>query len=49
LEDPAVGANLSAIAHDLGFSSHSHFVRVMRRHAGMTPSAVRDVLLSNVR
>jgi len=41
LEDPEAGSNLSAIAHDLGFCSHSHFVRVMRRHAGATPSAVR--------
>ena len=44
LEDSAAAANLSAIAHDLGFSSHSHFVRVMRRYAGATPSAVRTLL-----
>ncbi|HKW47965.1 MAG TPA: AraC family transcriptional regulator [Gemmatimonadaceae bacterium] len=48
LEDPAAGNNLSAIAHDLGFCSHSHFVRVMRRCAGMTPSAVRDFLTTGV-
>jgi len=36
--------NLSAVAHDLGFSSHSHFVRAMRRYAGATPSAVRAFL-----
>ena len=41
LEDPVAGNNLSAIAHDLGFCSHSHFVRVMRRYLGVTPSAVR--------
>jgi AraC-like DNA-binding protein len=44
LEDPAAGNNLSAIAHDLGFCSHSHFVSVMRRYAGVTPSAVRALL-----
>lgn len=44
LEDPAGGNNLSAIAHDLGFCSHSHFVRVMRRYAGVTPSAARALL-----
>ena len=41
LEDPVAGNNLSAIAHDLGFSSHSHFVRVMRRYADVTPSVAR--------
>ena len=46
LEDPAAGNNLSAIAHDLGFCSHSHFVRVMRRHAGVTPSAMRALVSS---
>jgi len=44
LEEPATGNNLSAIAHDLGFSSHSHLVRVMRRYAGTTPSAIRQFL-----
>jgi AraC-like DNA-binding protein len=44
LEDPKTGGNLSAIAHDLGFCSHSHFVRVMRRYAGVTPSAARAKL-----
>lgn len=44
LEHSAAGNNLSAIAHDLGFCSHSHFVRVMRRYAGATPSAVRALL-----
>ena len=44
LEDPIAGSNLSAIAHDLGFSSHSHFVSVMRRYVGTTPSAVRAFL-----
>jgi AraC-like DNA-binding protein len=41
LADPSARRNLSAIAHDLGFSSHSHFVRVMRAYVGLTPSAVR--------
>lgn len=34
----------SAVAHQLGFSSHSHFVLAMRRHFGVTPSAVRRAL-----
>ena len=44
LEDPVAGTNLSAVAHDLGFCSHSHFVRVMRRSLGAAPSAVREAL-----
>jgi AraC-like DNA-binding protein len=36
--------NISAVAHDLGFVSHSHFVRAMREHVGATPSAVREAL-----
>lgn len=44
LEAGATATNLSAIAHDLGFSSHSHFVRAMRRRAGTTPSAVRTLI-----
>ena len=44
LDNSPTGTNLSAIAHDLGFSSHSHFVRAMRSHAGATPSAVRALL-----
>jgi AraC-like DNA-binding protein len=46
LEDRRSRNNLSAIAHDLGFSSHSHFVRLMRRYAGVTPSAARASLLT---
>jgi AraC family transcriptional regulator len=41
LEHPGHAANLSALAHDLGFASHAHFVRAMRRHVGVTPSAMR--------
>lgn len=33
--------DLTALAHDLGFSSHSHFTAVFRRLAGWTPSEVR--------
>jgi len=40
------GANLSRIAHELGFSSHSHLSATMRRRGGMTPSALRRLLLS---
>ena len=34
-------ADLSAIALDLGFSSHSHFTDVFRREFGSTPSEIR--------
>jgi AraC-like DNA-binding protein len=37
-------ASLSRVAHDLGFSSHSHFVRAMRHGTGMTPRAARAIL-----
>lgn len=47
LEAPTSARNLSAVAHDLGFCSHSHLVRAMRRHVGATPSAVRKLLLIN--
>ncbi len=38
------GANLSRIAHELGFSSHSHLSATLRRRGGMTPSALRRLL-----
>ena len=44
LESARATRNLSAIAHDLGFSSHSHFVRAMRRQTGRSPSALRTEL-----
>ena len=34
-------ANLSRLALDLGFSSHSHFTAVFRRYLGASPAAVR--------
>ncbi len=34
-------ADLSGLAFDLGFSSHSHFTRVFRRHVGIPPSSYR--------
>ena len=37
---------ISAVAHHLGFASHSHFVRATRRHFGTTPSALRRALRS---
>jgi AraC-like DNA-binding protein len=36
------GADLTSIALDLGFSSHSHFTDVFRREFGATPSEVRE-------
>jgi AraC-like DNA-binding protein len=40
LEPLADGAgDLTRIALDLGFSSHSHFTAAFRRHFGLTPSA----------
>ncbi|MFL5578562.1 MAG: helix-turn-helix transcriptional regulator [Gemmatimonadaceae bacterium] len=35
-------ASLTRLALDLGFSSHSHFTAVFRRHFGATPAAVRN-------
>ena len=35
-------ADLTGVALDLGFSSHSHFTDVFRREFGETPSAVRQ-------
>jgi len=35
------GVDLTSIALDLGFSSHSHFTETFRRSFGKTPSAVR--------
>ncbi|MFG0331676.1 MAG: helix-turn-helix transcriptional regulator [Phycisphaerales bacterium] len=34
--------NLTNLAFDLGYSSHSHFTNAFRREFGVTPSAVRD-------
>lgn len=34
--------DLTTLALDLGYSSHSHFTAVFRRHFGVTPSAYRD-------
>ncbi len=45
LEDLAMGAgNISAIAHRLGFASHSHFVRVARHLYGDAPGTIRQRL-----
>jgi AraC family transcriptional regulator len=35
-------ANLSALAQDLGFSSHSHFTAAFRQAYGMTPAEFRN-------
>jgi AraC-like DNA-binding protein len=42
LRDP--GVDLTTVALDLGFSSHSHFTETFRRSFGKTPSAVRESL-----
>lgn len=43
LDDVLEGADdLSAVALDAGYSSHSHFTRRFRRLFGVTPSQVRD-------
>jgi AraC-like DNA-binding protein len=34
----------SVLAHELGFSSHSHFTAAFRRQLGLTPSAARELL-----
>jgi AraC-like DNA-binding protein len=39
IADPRI--DLTRIALDLGFSSHSHFTDVFRREFGETPSAIR--------
>jgi AraC family transcriptional regulator len=33
--------DLTQLALELGYSSHSHFTQVFRRHLGVTPSQVR--------
>ena len=38
------GVTLSVIAHDLGFASHSHLVRLFRRQLGAAPGKVREQL-----
>lgn len=38
--------NLSALALDLGFSSHSHFSSVFRRNTGLSPTGVRAAFLA---
>lgn len=35
------GADLTQVALDLGYCSHSHFTAAFRRHFGLTPSAFR--------
>ena len=47
LEDRS--ADLSRLAHDLGFSSHSHFSAAFRRRLGLAPSRVRGVLARSCR
>ena len=39
---PDSGRDLSGLALDLGFSSHSHFAASFRREFGIQPTAVRD-------
>ena len=42
---PASNSDISRIALDLGFSSHSHFTDTMRRRFGCTPVAIRRSLM----
>jgi AraC-like DNA-binding protein len=35
-------SDLTDLALELGYSSHSHFTQVFRRHIGITPSEVRE-------
>ena len=44
LEPVADGVDLSRVAHDLGFSSHSHFTFAFRRTFAAAPSGVRPAL-----
>lgn len=39
---PAYDGQLSHLAHQIGFSSHSHFTRAFRRAFGVPPSAARS-------
>ena len=39
--------SLSAVSAYLGFSSHSHFARVFKQYAGMTPGEYREKVLRN--
>ena len=41
--------DLTTLALDLGYASHSHFTAVFRRHFGITPSAFRGRLLARHR
>jgi AraC-like DNA-binding protein len=47
LDRIAAEADLTTIALDLGFSSHSHFTEVFRREFGKTPSEIRAELKTN--
>jgi len=47
LDRIAAEADLTTIALDLGFSSHSHFSEVFRREFGKTPSEIRSELKTN--
>ncbi|HUJ13123.1 MAG TPA: helix-turn-helix transcriptional regulator [Thermoanaerobaculia bacterium] len=38
-------SDLTDLALELGYSSHSHFTHVFRRHMGITPSEVRAIEL----
>src|SRR5262249_38106866 len=42
----ASGNDLTVLALELGFSSHSHFTEVFRREFGSTPSRVRRTATS---
>jgi AraC family transcriptional regulator len=45
LEQIAAGADLSTVAVDLGFTSHSHFSAAFRRTFGIVPSSLRRAVV----
>jgi len=49
LEAVADGADLTTVAQDLGFSSHSHFTYAFRRTFNVPPSALRAELTQHAR
>jgi AraC-like DNA-binding protein len=49
LREVARGTDLSTVASDLGYASHSHFTLRFRAAFGMTPSQYRECAASSAR